>query len=204
MDRQLIISISREFGSGGHVIATEVADRLDLKLYDHNLLDHIAEEMEVDGSQLKKYDEKPRIHLTSRRVKGMSSSPEEHVAQMQFEYIRKKAEEGESFVLVGRCGESVLKGNENLITIFILGDEKSKVRRVMERFDLDEREARLKIRRHDIYRKRYHNSYSQYRWGDSRGYDLCINSTRLGVEATIEEILSYIVRRREDLACKLA
>ena len=105
MGKQLIISVGREFGSGGHEIAEMLAKKFDLKLYDKNLLQNIAQEKEVDAQNIEKYDEVPRNMLFSRTVKGYSNSMEENVAQMQFDYLKRKAKEGESFVVVGRCSE---------------------------------------------------------------------------------------------------
>ena len=196
MEKQLIISIGREFGSGGHVIAEALAKRFNIPLYDHNLLDHIAEEKNLNAEELKKFDEKPRNVLLSRTLKGHSSSPSDHIAMMQFEYLKKKAEKGESFVVVGRCAEMVLKEFEGMISIFILGDKECKTKRVMEVYDISKEEARKKMERHDVYRKQYHNSYCDSKWGDSRSYDLCINSSRLGIDGTVAMLADYIRARR--------
>ncbi len=101
---QTIISVSREFGSGGHIIAEQIAKDHGLKFYDRHLLDDIAAENNMNAAVLEKYDEKPRNAFLSRRVSGFSNSMEEILAEMQFDYIRKKADSGESFVIVGRCG----------------------------------------------------------------------------------------------------
>lgn len=121
MGKQLIISVGREFGSGGHEIAEMLAKKFDLKLYDKNLLQNIAQEKEVDAQNIEKYDEVPRNMLFSRTVKGYSNSMEENVAQMQFDYLKRKAKEGESFVVVGRCSEVILKDNPALISILLEG-----------------------------------------------------------------------------------
>ena len=170
MEKQLIISIGREFGSGGHVIAEALAKRFNIPLYDHNLLDHIAEEKNLNAEELKKFDEKPRNVLLSRTLKGHSSSPSDHIAMMQFDYLKKKAEKGESFVVVGRCAEMVLKEYEAMISLFVLGDKECKTKRVMEVYDISKEEARKKMERHDVYRKQYHNSYCDSKWGDSRSF----------------------------------
>lgn len=196
MEKQLIISIGREFGSGGHVIAEALAKKFNIPMYDHNLLDHIAEEKNLNAEELKKFDEKPRNVLLSRTLKGHSSSPSDHIAMMQFDYIKKKAEKGESFVIVGRCAEMVLKECDGMISIFILGDKECKTKRVMEVYDVSKEEARKKMERHDVYRKQYHNSYCDSKWGDSRSYDLCINSSRLGIEGTVAMLADYIRARR--------
>ena len=154
-----IITISREFGSGGHAIAVELANRYGIKLYDHNLLDAVAAEKNVDVETLRRYDEKPRRLLFSRSQNGFSSSAEENVAFLQFEYLKKKADEGESFIVVGRCAETVLGDRPNVISLFVLGDSEVKCKRVMEIYDLSERDAQFKMERHDKYRKQYHNYY---------------------------------------------
>ena len=82
------VTIEREYGSGGHEIAEKLAKRLQLPIYDRNLLDHMAEEKAIDGEKLKKYDEAPRKLLLSRNVRGYSNSPEENIAHMQFDFIK--------------------------------------------------------------------------------------------------------------------
>ena len=94
MEKRLILSVGREFGSGGHVIAEALARRFELDLYDNNLLEHVAEEKSVGGDTLKKYDERPKSRLFSRTVRGYSNSIQENVANMQFAYLKKLAEAG--------------------------------------------------------------------------------------------------------------
>lgn len=195
MEKQIIISISREFGSDGHAIAKKVAKDLGLSLYDRNILDAIAEEKNMKVEHLEKFDEKPRNPILSRSVGGHSNSMEENLVKMQFEYLQKKADSGESFVVVGRCAETALKNKEGLISIFILGDKDAKVARVKEKYQLSDSEAALKMIRHDTKRKVYHNRYSNFKWGDSRGYDLCINSSKLGIADTASLIESYVKAR---------
>ncbi len=197
MDKQIIISISREFGSGGHAIADQIAKEMELPLYDRSILDHIADEKGIDKEYLEKFDESPKIPLVSRRVRGHSNSMEENLAEMQFEYLKKKADAGESFVVVGRCAETILKDQQGLVSIFILADRCDKISRTEQRYQLSEKEAVAKINRHDRKRKYYHNRYSQYRWGDSRSYDLCVNSSRLGIRGTAKMLMSYINTRIE-------
>lgn len=195
MDKQIIVAISREFGSGGKNIARAVAKALDIKLYDRNMLDSIAEEKNIQVEYLEKYDEKPTKLLFSRRVGAYSNSFEEIIADMQFEFLRKCVESGESFVVVGRCAEAVLKGTEGLISIFIMGDKEAKIQSVVKQFKINEQEAKIKMDRHDKKRKQYHNRHSDMKWGDSRNYDLCINSSKLGIEKTAEIIVQYIEER---------
>lgn len=199
MGKQLIISIGREFGSGGHEIAEKLAEKFNLKLYDKNLLEHIADEQDVDIDAMEKYDEAPRNMLFSRKVRGLSSSVEENIANLQFDYLRKRAEEGESFVVVGRCAETVLRDYEGLISIFILGDWEHKVERIIRLYDLYPEEAESIISREDRKRKGYHNYYCKGKWGDSRNYDLSVNSSKLGEEETAQMLADYIMKRQSKM-----
>lgn len=196
MGKQTIIAISREFGSGGHEIGRLLAQRLGVGFYDRKMLDELAEEKKISIEYLEKYDEKPRKWFGSRKVGAYTNSMEEIVAEMQFDYIAEKADSGESFVIVGRCAEAVLKDREGLISIFVRGDQKEKIRRVMERYQLGEQEALLKMKRHDLRRRQYHNRHAEGKWGDSRSYDLCINSSCLGVEKTVDILEKYVQERQ--------
>ena len=195
MSKQLIISLSREFGSGGHLIAEKLAERFELPLYDKNLLREIAGERDINPQKLEKYDEVPRYKFFSRTVNGHSSSPEENIANLQFDFLRKKAKQGDSFVIVGRCAETVLKEFECMVPIFILADKDVKLKRIMELHNLPENEAKVMIHRENRKRKDYHNYYSEVKWGDSRNYDLSINSGRLGIDRTVDLLEQYIKER---------
>ncbi|MDD7114599.1 MAG: cytidylate kinase-like family protein [Lachnospiraceae bacterium] len=195
MSKQLIISLSREFGSGGHLIAEKLAERFELPLYDKNLLREIAGERDINPQKLEKYDEVPRYKFFSRTVNGHSSSPEENIANLQFDFLRKKAKQGDSFVIVGRCAETVLKEFECMVPIFILADKDVKLKRIMELHNLTENEAKVMIHRENRKRKDYHNYYSEVKWGDSRNYDLSINSGRLGIDRTVDLLEQYIKER---------
>ena len=197
MEKQLLVSLGREFGSGGHKIAQRIAEEFGISYYDRNILDHMYEGNEVLAEEMKKYDEKRAHPLLNRRVRGHSSSLEENLAMREFEFIENKANEGESFVIVGRCGETILREHPNHISFFVLGDMYDKICHVKERCQVDEKEAIDKIFRHDRHRKKFHNAYSDIKWGDSRGYDLCINVSRLGIEGTAELLLEYIRQRME-------
>ena len=144
--KQLIISIGREFGSAGHEIAERLAKRYGLPLYDHNLLDEVAASHNLDSHELQEYDEMKHNKFLYRSVNGMSSSPADNVANMQFNFIRDKAEKGQSFVIVGRCSETILKDFEGLVSVFIIGDMDSKVARVQRLYGKSEKEAERFIR----------------------------------------------------------
>ena len=195
MKKQLLIVVSREFGRGGHEIASALAQEIHLPLYDKNLLEQIAAESGFSLETLKQYDESPRNFFTSRSVKGFNNAPQEHVAHMQFTYLKNKAAAGESFVVLGRCGEEVLKDFPNLISIFVLSDIGFKKARTMARDNTSEEDALELMAHTDRRRKYYHNQYCRGKWGDSRNYDLCINSAKLGIEGTVDFLTKYIRAR---------
>lgn len=193
MGKQIIITVGREFGSGGHHIAEILAQRLGIKLYDKELMSEIG----YNDDYIKAYDEKPVSFFMSSRVGPYSSSLEEMVASKTFKFIKELADRGESFVIVGRCSEYVLHGNPNTFNIFILGEYEEKLKRIEQLYSLDEKKAAELIRKTDKSRKMYHNYYCDTKWGDSRGYDLCINSSKLGVDKTADLIYDIISKQNE-------
>ena len=198
MERQMIISIGRELGSGGHEIAEKLAKIYGLPMYARDLLKHASAELNLQEDHveaLKKFDEKPKNKLFHRTEKGLSSSPEQNVAQLQFQFLKDKAASGESFVVVGRCAESILKDNEGLISFFIIADKDKAISRIAESFQLSEKDARKKIRETNKKRKKYHNSYSEHKWGKASSYDLTINSSRLGIDGTVKLLSQFIDAR---------
>lgn len=192
---QIIISVGREFGSGGRVIAEELAKRFDIPLYDRHLITEIAEKMGMTAEQVEKYNEAPKLKILSRRVNGYSNSIEDNIAEMQFKILDEKASSGESFVVVGRCSETKLKKYKGLVSLFILGDKEEKVKRVMKVYELDEDEAEHFMNKKDKKRKHYHNYHCSGSWGDSRLYDLSINSSKLGIDKTVDMLEAYIKAR---------
>ncbi|MDE6101869.1 MAG: cytidylate kinase-like family protein [Ruminococcus sp.] len=192
---QLIISVGREFGSGGRVIAEALAERFGIPIYDRHLITEIADKTGLAPEQIEKYNEHPKKRIISRRVRGYSNSIEDNIAEMQFDFLKEKSESGESFVVVGRCSETKLKKNSALVSLFILADMEAKVKRVMEIYELSKEDAEDFINKKDKKRKCYHNYHCSGHWGDSRLYDICINSSCLGIEKTIDYLESYIRAR---------
>lgn len=196
MGSQLIISVGREFGSGGHVIAEALAKHYDIQFIDHHLMEEVALERNLNYEELKEYDEKEKKPIITRRIRGLSNSPEENLAYLQFDYLKKKATKGDSFVIVGRCSEHVLREFKTMVSIFVLGDRKCKAERVMERYSLKESAAIKLMDEKDFKRKRYHNSHCEGKWGDSRNYDISVNSSKLGIDDTVKMLIDYIDMRR--------
>ncbi len=197
MEKQLIISVGREYGSGGHEIAEKLSQHYGIQLLDHNFLDEIAAKKNMNMDHLKELDEKYKNPLSSRTVRGFSSSPEENLLYLQFDYLRERADAGDSFVIVGRCSETILKQYDNMISIFILGDLDKRIERIMRLYHLTESQAVKKIREKDMNRRRYHNSFCVRKWGDCRNYDISINSSNLGIDGTAKLLTYYIDTRRQ-------
>ena len=192
MGKQLIISVGREFGSGGHIVAAKLAEYFGIELLDSNIIAEVAKQNNTSEEYLRKYDESARNMFFSRTINGFSNSPEDIIAQMQFDYIKKKAEAGESFVVIGRCSDYILRENPALIRVFILGDEEAKIKRTAEREGISEDKAKALMEQADKRRKYFHNTHSENKWGDSRSYDMTVNSSKLGLDGTAELIIKYI------------
>lgn len=193
MDKQLIISIGRQYGSAGREIGVKLAEKFDIPLYDRNLFEEIGKIKNIDTNNLEKYDEVPRKFFISRKVNGYSNSPEENVAELQFGLLKSKAADGDSFIVIGRCADDLFRGMNGFVSIFILADMDEKIKRIMEIRKMDEKKARATIEKHDKKRKMYHDYFAKGgKWGDCKNYDLCINSSKLGIDGTIEFLYDYI------------
>ena len=192
MKKQIIVAIGREHGSGGHYIADLIARELGVKLYDKVSIEKEITSGGYSEELVSEMDEKPVNFFASRRIGRFSNSLEGNVAEKTFAMLRSKAAEGESFVVIGRCGEQVLENNPNCISIFICGDPQFKLNRVMNKLGLNAEQAIEEIRNVDRSRKNYHNYYCDTKWGDARGYDLTVKSNVLGCERTAEMLVGYI------------
>ena len=182
MAKQFIISIGREYGSGGRVIAEHLAEKLNVAFYDRNIIDRIAEKKNLNLDQLKKYDEKSRNIWLSMSIDGLSNSPEDTIAQMQFDFLKERARAGESFVVLGRCASYVLRDYDCLIKVFVTSDMQH----------LDPIKVEDMIIKNNKKRKTYHNYYSKEKWGDSRYYDLIISTSKIGIDGACDVVLDYI------------
>ena len=198
MGKQLIITVGREFGSGGHIIAVKLAEHFGIQLLDSNILAEVAKKSNAREEYLNKYDESARNLFFSRTVNGFSNSPEEIIAQMQFDYIKQKSDSGESFVVIGRCADYILSENPALVRVFVLGDTEAKIKRTAEREGISEDKAKIRMEQADKRRKYFHNTHSENKWGDSRSYDITVNSSKLGLDSTAELLIKYIELRNAE------
>lgn len=192
MGKQLIISIGREYGSGGYQIGKKLAEKLNYEFFDRNLLEEVANSKGVDTNELSKYDEKPKKYFFSRTVRGLSNSPEQNVAEMQFALLKTKAADGDSFVVVGRCSDEIFDGLCDVVSIFIYANEEDKIKEITEVFKISESEAKRKMIRHDKKRRAYHDYFCKKPWRQLKSYDLSLNSSKLGIDGTVNFIYEYV------------
>ena len=189
-----IITIGRQFGSGGREIGEMVANHFGIKCYDKELLSRAAKESGFCEEMIQNHDERPTNSFLYNLVMdtysfGYNSSsfvdmPISHkVFLAQFDTIKKIAQEGPC-VIVGRCADY----------LFITADEECKIKRIKERFEdiTTDDKAREMMNKKDKQRQSYYNYYSSKKWGRADSYDLCINSSILGIDGTVKFITQYI------------
>ncbi|RKJ21940.1 cytidylate kinase-like family protein [bacterium D16-50] len=202
MPMNTVITIGRQFGSAGREIGEKLAEYFGIKCYDKELLTRAAQESGFCEEMIQNHDERPTNSFLYNLVMdtysfGYNASsfvdmPISHkVFLAQFDTIKKVAEEGPC-VIVGRCADYALAGKTNVVHLFIYADEESKVQRVMEKYSLTESKAKDMIIKKDKQRQSYYNYYSSKKWGRADSYDLCINSSVLGVEGTVRLITQYV------------
>lgn len=192
IENRVLISISREYGSGGHDIGRELAKRLGINLYDAELLKKTCEEYGYDYDEWKSFEETPRIPLLSRSFGDFSSVPQDHVAEMEFRFIEEKIDSGESFVIVGRCGAKIIKNYNCSLRVFIWAEDDFRVDRIMNRHNVDEAQAWHMIKKKDRGRRLYTERFVGGKWDDPRGYDLFINSGKLGIDCVVDILENHI------------
>lgn len=197
-----VITIGRQFGSGGHEIGRKLAEYFGIKCYDKELLTRAAKESGFCEEMIKTHDERPTNSFLYNLVMdtysfGYNSSsyvdmPISHkVFLAQFDTIKKIAGEGPC-VIVGRCADYALAEMKNCLHLFIYAEEDKKIARIMEKLEVTENKARDMMVKKDKQRQSYYNYYSSKKWGRADSYDLCINSGILGIDGTVKLIVQYI------------
>lgn len=204
-DRKVIITIGRQFGSGGRVIGHKLAERLGIAYYDKELITLASKESGICGEFFEKADEKASNSLLKAFTMGFSLNStifqnndylsNESLFQIQSDVIRKVAAE-KSCILVGRCADYILRDNKDCLSVFISASLEDRIRRAMEYNDkLKASDAEEFLRKADKSRASYYNYYTDKTWGTADSYDLCINSSYLGIDKTIDYILSFLQAR---------
>ena len=192
MKEKVIIHISREHGSLGHVVGEKLAQRLNCNLYDKKLIEEIAEEHGLDKEFLKEYEEKPKRSLLYRLAQGVSADLEEELTKQVFEKIRNVAETEDRAIIVGRCAGTVLQDYPNVVNVFLTARMSNRIRNIMEYYGIDYESAQKRIQDVDKDRQRFHDTYSDTKWKNVDNYDLVISTTDLGVDGAVDLILNYI------------
>jgi len=198
MSDKKIITIGREFGSGGREIGIELSKKLGIPFYDKEILAEAAKKSGYSQEIFEKHDEKPTSSFLYSLAVGVNSFAGAYQRPLtleiylaQFDAIKKLAAEG-SGIFIGRCSDYVLNDVEDALHVFVRSDMESKIERVMERYNVEADIAEEMCKRHDKDRKVYYNYYANVKWGDARHYDLCINSGKLGIEKSVDLIIDCL------------
>lgn len=202
-DKKIIINVGRQIGSGGRVIAKMLAEEFGCKFYDKELLNLAAKESGFSEKFFEQNDErsgffKSRFHmhvpLFGENDYYRNNFSQESLYQFQSDAIRKAAEGG-SCVFVGRTADYILRDKKNLLSIFISAKMDDRIKAVCKRKDISRAEARKLINDGESNRASYYNFYTGKEWGHSSSYDICVNSSILGLEQT-EQFLADFIRKR--------
>ena len=207
-----IITIGRKYGSAGRQIGQEVAKYFGIKCYDKELLEHAANDSGICKELFEHHDEKPTNSFLYSLVMdsysmGYSTSsfidmPLNHkVFLAQFDTIKHLADT-ESCVIVGRCADYALAEYPNVLSVFISGNMDEKIKYISKLYDKTPDKAKDIIVKTDKKRSNYYNYYTSKKWGDARSYDVCLNSSVLGPEGTVDAILEIIKLRERNRAGK--
>ncbi len=202
MAHKSIVTIGRQYGSGGREIGEKVAAALGIPFYDKELLGRAAKESGLCQELFENQDEKPTSSFLYSLVMDtysmgyasstMQTMPLNHkVFLAQFHAIQKIAQEG-SCVMVGRCADYALEENPNRIAVFLYGDMDKRVRRIATLYDLTDAKAKEAIQKNDKQRASYYNYYTNKRWGDIHSYDLLASTSVLGVDGTVKLLCDYV------------
>lgn len=198
-----IITIGRQFGSGGKEIGIRVAKELGIPFYDKELLQKAAEKSGLCQKIFENFDEKPRSLLYSIAMdsymfslpgSGAGESLEQQVYLATYNTIRHIAEQGPC-VIIGRCADYALADDPNHLSLFICAPLEDRIRRVAERQDISQEKARQLIIKTDKRRASYYEYYSARKWGAVESYDFCVNSSYLGLGGTVEMIQAIVAHK---------
>lgn len=202
-NKHIIICVGRQLGSGGHDIARMLALDFNAKYYDRELLNLAAKESGFSEKVFEMHDERKGFfkglfnlgtpHVNSGNVYNSSIS-QESLFKFQSDAILKAASQG-SCVFVGRCADYVLRERSNVVSIFITASMDFRIQQIMAKQQLDKPLARKYIEQHEAQRAAYYNYYTGKKWGGADSYDLCIDTSVLGLQAT-EKFIADFIRKR--------
>ena len=197
MDKKIIITISREFGSGGRFIGENVAKKLDIAFYDKAIIEMASDKTGFSPDYIKENEQKltsPSLFnfaisgsYAGNMVFGNGESLQDTMFFAQSNVIKEIASK-HSCVIVGRCADYVLEKFENCINVFIHSDMQSKINRAVNEYKLDSSSVEKILKDRDKLRAKHYNYYTGKVWGDARNYDACFNSDYIGLEK-VEDII---------------
>lgn len=205
-NNNIIINVGRQIGSGGRIIARQLADEFGCKFYDKELLNLAAKESGFSEKFFEQNDEqkgflKSFFHLRMPLVSDSNfygnNFSQESLYKFQSDAIAKAADEG-NCVFVGRTADYILRNRKNVINIFVTANIDQRIQRVCKRHDFDRATARKYIQNKESERATYYNYYTGKKWGHAESYDLCIDSSLLGIEET-EKFIADFIRKRFSL-----
>lgn len=197
--KKLIITIGRQFGSGGKAVADELGRRLGIPVYDNELITKAAQESGFSAELFVRSDEKKRFFsLTSIFSSSFNGDSDNYMSDknlfsIQCSAIRNIAEQG-SAIIVGRCSDYVLRDMECTLDVFLTSSQDVRAARIVEREGISKEDALELIERKDKGREEYYNYYTFGNWGVASTYDLCLDSGILGIEGTAEFIIEFARR----------
>lgn len=193
-----VITIGREYGSGGRIVAQRVAQRLNIPFYDKEIIAQVAKETGFAENFVRDAEERPaNSFMYSLCFSAQSLSPADQVFIAQAGVIKKLADEG-GCVVVGRCADFILRERANLLKVFIHAPLAERVRRVCEEYGVKENNPESFIAKQDKRRASYYDYFTNARWGDSHTHDLCV-STSLGIDTATALICTAALAREEAL-----
>lgn len=188
-----IITVGRQFGSGGHTIAQAVGKRLGIHCYDHEILDKLAEESGLSKDYVRKESEYAShsswtaVAFTSVRSMGVPTN-QDYIWSIQRKLILDLAEK-ESFIMVGRCADTILQDTESdLLKVFIYADPAFRGERVEKKYGKTNVPIEKRLREMDKRRAMYYQFYTDQEWGKMDNYDVCLNSGVLGFDKCVDII----------------
>ena len=199
MSDKLIITIDREYGSGGHEVARRLAEKLGIKMYDEELISQAAFNIGYREEYVKSNDEKaPEINISPMfsGIDVFQSSPFSKIQDEEFRIIREISSK-ESCVIVGRAADYILS-DEPHISIFIFAPVEDRIKRKLALIDINgtepmtEAEMEKKVKQRDKQRRKYYEFYTDNKWGGRETYDVLINTSRSGINGAVAMIEAYI------------
>lgn len=198
MDKKIIINIGRQFGGGGLGVAYELGKKLGIPVYDKELIKKAAQDIGFSKEVFEESDEKKRLFSLSSIFANRFSETENYMSdrglfKMQSETIRNIAEQG-SAVIVGRCSDYILRDMDCALNVFLTSPIEVRAARLSERLGISVEDAEKLAEEKDSKREEYYNYYTFGNWGVASTYDLCLDSSILGIEGTAEYIIDFARR----------